>query len=306
MPAFFTHYLFGRKCYARMEEGALKNMVRRHTKAFALGLSGPDIFFYFVPDQLLRGDKPGSVMHEKACGAFLHRMLEETMCLTGEDKKIAAAYLAGFVGHYELDSYCHPHVYQYIEQNAESGASGNEKTGIHFRYEGAMDYYFIKHYTGRTPSILNQNKIVRLTGREKKVICRLVAGAYNRTYSYPNLTSVSMRLVLASLRLVMFLIRDRKGRREKLLLLFEKMFFKHPFVSGLFVNDNCYGIGTDEWEEMDKLFRKALEDYAQVWTALNEVFEAEKADEEGNAALRARKEFYRRLGSRSYHTGLTV
>lgn len=315
MPAFFTHYLFGRMGYGHMEEGVLKQAVRRHKKAYALGLSGPDIFFYFVPDQLLR-EKPGTVMHERACGAFLRHMLKEVLELEGEERRIGAAYLAGFVGHYELDSYCHPHVYQHIGQAARAGASAHERTGIHFCYECAMDYYFLKHYTNRTPSMLNQNKIVRLNRQERNVICRLVAAAYNRTYPYPNLSRASMQLVLASLRAVMCLIRDRKGRREKIALPIERLLYGYPFLTGLFVNDNCYGVGIEEWEIMDSLFRKALEDYDGVIKALGAVLEEGQgleasrrleAQEKGSRAMRRRKkEFYDKLGSRSYHTGQPV
>ena len=315
MPAFFTHYLFGRIAYQHMEEGLLKQYVRRHKKVYALGLSGPDIFFYFVPDQLLR-EKPGSVMHEKACGAFLRHMLQEVMLLKGEEQEIGVAYLSGFVGHYELDSYCHPHVYQYIEDAAQDGRETsravprNKKTGIHFRYECAMDYYFLKHYTNKTPSQLKQNKIVHLTRQERKVICRLVAAAYNRTYASPNLSTVSMQMVLGSLRLVMHAIRDKKGRREKIVLPLEQLFYGYPFLTGLFVNDNCYGVEIKEWKIMDNLFRKAMEDYENVIKAMEKVLEEAKEPggqgENGRAMQKAKKEFYTKLGSRSYHTGLTV
>ena len=119
-----------------------------------------------------------------------------------------------------------------------------------------------------------------------------------------------MRMVLGSLRMVMHLIRDRKGRREKLLLLLESALLGYPFLTGLFVNDNCYGVETEEWKIMDEFFRRASKDYSEVVKALNKVFEAAEAsgNKEGieNAVRSAKKEFYRKLGSRSYHTGLPV
>ncbi len=35
MPAFYTHYIFGKLGYQDMEEGALKEMVRRYKKVYA-------------------------------------------------------------------------------------------------------------------------------------------------------------------------------------------------------------------------------------------------------------------------------
>lgn len=305
MPAFLTHYLFGTQGFKQMEEGVLKKAVRRHKKAYALGLSGPDIFFYFVPDLLLGGNKPGTIMHEKACGIFLHHMLEETTYLTGEEKIIARAYLAGFIGHYELDSHCHPHVYQYIEQTLGNAAPANKKTGLHFCYECAMDYYFLKYGMGKTPSMMNQNKLVKLSKNERKTICRLVSRAYNRTYACPNLSCFSMEMVLVCLRFVMHFIRDKKGRKEKFWTALEKRILGYSLLGGLFVNDNCYGIKEQEWEKMNILFQAALKNYACTIKALNIYF---KAEEQGEAEQinAAKKDFYKQLGNRSYHTGQTV
>ena len=65
MPAYFTHYLFGRISRAGLREGRLKRLLLQYPEAYALGLAGPDIFFYFVPDQLLLKKTPGSILHEQ-------------------------------------------------------------------------------------------------------------------------------------------------------------------------------------------------------------------------------------------------
>lgn len=323
MPAFYTHYIFGRIGYERLGEGELKKMVRRHKKAYALGLSGPDIFFYFVPDQLLVHPTPGSRMHEEKCGAFLRCMLRETLGLRGEEREIAAAYLAGFIGHYALDANCHPHVYQYIEEEAkllERGEAGrvsgggkprvrrvseHEKTGIHFRYECAIDHYCLQHYAAKTTAALKQRRMVRLSRKEKIVISRLVAAAYNKVYDRPNMSFYSMRAVLLSVGLVQRLIRDPRGRKERVLCPMEKLIYRHPFLAGLFVNDNCYGVGAEEWEKMHVLFRSGLKEYGAMLEALSRVMEGSGDGSEENREETLRQ-FYRRLGSRSYHTGERV
>lgn len=352
MPAFYTHYIFGKLGYQDMGEGALKEMVRRYKKVYAFGLSGPDIFFYFAPDQLLLRRTPGSKMHEEKCGAFLRCMLREALALSGTEREIGIAYLAGFIGHYALDVNCHPHVYAYIEEEAallERGLKGrvsdggtktlrigrkprphrvskHEKTGIHFRYECAMDHYFLEHYVEKTIGQLKQGKMVYLTPAERRVIARLVANAYNKTYDRPNMSEATMRAVLFSVRMVQRLIRDPRGKKERVFYPLEKFVYHHPFLSGLFVNDNCYSIGRDEWEKMNVLFLIGRGEYKKMLDALGEVVEsalllereeaaaAHSEKEEKTPALqearmryeKALKLFASILGSRSYHTGMPV
>ena len=349
MPAFYTHYIFGRFGYHDMEEGVLKEMVRRHKKVYSFGLSGPDIFFYFAPDQLLVHPTPGSRLHEEKCGAFLRCMLREALALSGEERAVAVSYLAGFIGHYALDVSCHPHVYEYIEEEAaflERGEGGrvsdgsmhfrirrrprahrvsrHEKTGIHFRYECAMDHYFLEYYASKRAGQLRQRKMVYLASKERKVIARLVAAAYNKTYDRPHMSEASMRAVLFCVRMVQHLICDPYGRKEKILCPLEKFVYRHPFLAGLFVNDNCYSIGKEEWEKMDELFRSGRREYKAMSDALGEVIASAWMLSETGASFgketkntsairqariryeRALKLFADALGSRSYHTGMPV
>lgn len=349
MPAFYTHYIFGRFGYHDMPESTLKEMIRQHKKVFSFGLSGPDIFFYFAPDQLLVHPTPGSRLHEEKCGEFLRCMLREALALPGKEREVGIAYLAGFIGHYALDVHCHPHVYSYIEEEAallEKGETGrvndgnpririnrkprahkvsaHEKTGIHFRYECAMDHYFLEHYTQRRagqPILagqLKQRKMVYLNPEERRVIARLVAAAYNKTYDRPHMSEASMRAVLFCVRTVQYLIRDPRGKKESIFCPLEKFIYQHPFLAGLFVNDNCYGIGKEEWEKMNALFQTGRKEYKEMLDALEEVVrvalwmeEAKRTDIATRQEIkicyeRALKLFASVLGSRSYHTGMPV
>ena len=361
MPAFYTHYIFGKLGYKDLEESMLKEIIRRHKKVYAFGLSGPDIFFYFAVDQLLLRRTPGSRMHEEKCGIFLRRMLNEALALPVQEREIGLAYLAGFIGHYALDVSCHPHVYAYIEkeavriargevtrigdveenlscgkfggQSAGYGAQQNEedgirrrrmrvrisrkprahrvsahgKTGIHFRYECAMDHYFLEHYISKTTGQLKQGKMVYLIPEERRIIARMVANAYNKTYDRPNMSEASVRAVLFSVRMVQHLLRDPSGRKERAFYPLEKLVYHHPFLSGLFVNDNRYGVGKDEWLKMNMLFLEGRKEYKEMLDALAKVVEAAFGFAGTKKAYElAVREFVRRLGSRSYHTGEPV
>ena len=306
MPAYCTHYLFGRINYKRLEEGILKRVIAAHKEVYALGLAGPDIFFYFYPDQILVRPTPGTILNEQACGAFLRRMLSEALEFKGEEREVALAYLAGFIGHYELDSSCHPCVYRYVEQEAKrrGATSQHEKTGIHFQYECAMDFYFQQHYTKKSAAILNQRRLTKLNKMERKVVGRLVAVSYNKTYPKPNLSEHSMRAVFIFTGIVMWLVVDREGKKERRMQAVERRLYGHPFLCGLYVNDNCYGINLKEWQEMNQLFQKGVRECGKTYCTLEQLLST--LNEGGKKEAEARKNFYHQLGSRSYHTGEVV
>lgn len=53
MPGFTTHYLFGVDACRRLTSTSMHNMIRRDHSAYALGLQGPDLFFYYLPSYLM-------------------------------------------------------------------------------------------------------------------------------------------------------------------------------------------------------------------------------------------------------------
>ena len=164
--------------------------------------------------------------------------------------------------------------------------------------------------------------MVYLNPGERRVIARLVANAYNKTYDRPNMNEATMRAVLFSVRMVQHLLRDPRGKKERAFYPLEKFVYHHPFLSGLFINDNCYSIGKDEWEKMNILFQIGRGEYKEMLDALGEVVEStlqleavlsSERDEEISVLQEARvryekalKLFASTLGSRSYHTGMPV
>ncbi len=332
MPAFFTHYLFGRLEYERLSTGEVRSIISRQKPVYALGLAGPDIFFYFLPDVALGRKKTGSHMHEERCGMFLRNMLREAERMHGERREVALAYLAGFLGHYELDTHCHPYIYSYIGSEAErleeaalntgkeTSVSNHQKTGIHFQYEAAMDNYFLRYYGNQRLTELNQNRITRMNGLQRRTVAELVAGAYNRTYPKGRLSIRYMQLVLASTRFVMWGIRDKHGRKEAVLAPVEKLCYGHVFAAGLLLNEHCYGIGWKEFRKLQPLFEQGRKEYALVLDALEKYLEAVETykkcsnpdtSPEEKKRLRQQcealqKALYEQIGSRSYHSGETV
>ena len=59
MPGFVTHYLFGLDAYRQIHSESIRQNLHKNHSAFALGLQGPDIFFFYLPSYLLHGQNMG-------------------------------------------------------------------------------------------------------------------------------------------------------------------------------------------------------------------------------------------------------
>lgn len=72
MPGFTTHYLFGIDAYKKINDKKIKKNLYHNHSAFALGLQGPDVFFYYLPSYLLHKENLGALAHDTDTGAFSH------------------------------------------------------------------------------------------------------------------------------------------------------------------------------------------------------------------------------------------
>mgnify|MGYP000232413782 CR=1 FL=1 len=57
MPGFVTHHIFGINAFHGLPKGNAKDIIRKHNKAYALGLQGPDLLsdasLHFQTDQIV-------------------------------------------------------------------------------------------------------------------------------------------------------------------------------------------------------------------------------------------------------------
>lgn len=286
MPGYSTHYVCGVRAYRKMENGSNKECIKRYKHSYAVGLAGPDIFFYCIPDILL-GRSPGVTLHEERTGAFLRNMFRETAALMGEERKIAEAYFAGFVGHYILDASCHPLVYKVAEDKDKRLSSAR-----HFMYEGAMDEYTCHRYLKCGVGDMNVASAVRLSKQERKVITKLWVKVFRSTYG-AELSLTHMRTVLFFFRTVNSLIKDKNGMKEKLLSTVEKKLLGFAYVSPLFVNGNTYGFNKFHYQAFNKLFLNGEAGFIEAIPFIEKAYNNEKEADR----------LFSILGSRSYHTG---
>ena len=133
MPSNYAHYRFGRLVEAELPAD-LRALLRDSPRAYDVGLHGPDIFFYYDP---FAKDNPGSRFHGQTGREFFTRACRH-LRLTPSGPGLA--YLYGVLGHYCLDSVCHP----FVNSIAAEGKIG------HVELETEFDRYLLE-LDGKTP-----------------------------------------------------------------------------------------------------------------------------------------------------------
>lgn len=223
MPGFALHYLFGTRVYRSLPKNHLKKAIKNHPMAYGLGLQGPDIFFYYIPAYIGKRNI-GSLMHKENTGAFFQAMLDyKKKTAAREDKDILTAYIAGFLGHYALDSCFHPFVYARTGYSAGS-PKNREDYGKHFALETALDVYYLKKWKKTTPEKFYQTKTISLSAREQYAVTRMLHSAIPAVYQYPA-TKAGLEGAVYSMRFGTFLLHDSTGIKKKMIGKIERRVF---------------------------------------------------------------------------------
>lgn len=239
MPGFTTHYLFGADAYRRIASGQVRQNLNRNHSAFALGLQGPDLFFYYLPSYLMHRENIGALAHRKDTGAFFSNLLESRSLFTGKKRSqaVADAYIMGFLGHYTLDCAIHPYVYAFTGYTPETPPSNTEYFGQHAYFETEIDNELLYRKKRLLPSQFHQNATIRLTPLQYKVIVQMLAYAYRNTY--PDVLASEVLLGGAPLwmKLGTKLLNDPSGQKKVLTRLIEKILLGRAFISPMLASD---------------------------------------------------------------------
>lgn len=236
MPGFVTHYIFGVETYRKLKYNTQKKNLYYNRAAYNLGLQGPDLFFYYLPSYL-GGHNIGSLAHTKETSAFFLGLLRNYEHLTcNGDRGIAEAYITGFLGHYTLDTICHPYIY------AMTHYHGKEKSYFsrHAYLETDIDTSLLDSKLHRTPCSFRTWETISLTFHQKKVIANLLYDAYR--YAFPELKfrKTTMYLGIFSLGLGLRILHDDSGQKKVLFRFAEKHFLGYPLFSPLIPSDTLF------------------------------------------------------------------
>ena len=232
MPASYAHYHFGQQLLAQLPP-ELRRYPRNFRQLFLVGLQGPDPFFYHNPVIKTKTVKLGSTLHRQSGKVFFAH------ACTAVNSEAAKAYLLGLLGHYCLDSVCHPFVHQHTDQGSIS----------HVELETEFDRFLLRSAGNDSPHTFDRGADIRLTWGE----CVTAAAFFPQVK--PEELRTSVKNMASMLRL---LATPKPGKRKFLGKLMEipggelRYHLMHERK-----NPNCNHLN----EELLTLFRQALERY---------------------------------------------
>ena len=137
MPSNYAHYRFSRLAEDRLPE-PMKKSVRRFHRLYEVGHHGPDLFFHYNVLFHTTVGSLGSTLHRQTGKVFFTRVCKR---VRQDPSEAALSYLWGLLGHYCLDSVCHP----LIHQHTDEGDIG------HVELETEFDRYLME-LDGHTPA----------------------------------------------------------------------------------------------------------------------------------------------------------
>lgn len=157
MPAYYTHYRLGKQALPEFP-AQVRQSIQRFRRLYDMGLQGPDFFFYHNPFFPTATGELGHTFHMQTGQEFFTRVCAQA------NSEAAKVYLYGLLGHYLLDSLCHP----FVHKMNDSGEAG------HVALEAEFERYLLDADGLRPVYCQDFSKRMKLTRGE----CVTVAGFY--------------------------------------------------------------------------------------------------------------------------------
>ena len=315
MPGFTTHYLFGQQAYQLIQSESLRRSIQKRHTVYSLGLQGPDIFFYDILSAAAKKN-PGTTAHTADTRKFLRYLLESPEIFTQKkERRTAQVYILGFIGHYLLDTACHPYIYAMTRYSRHPKGY----LGKHLLLETDVDSALLWHYERRLPSEFHQSESIALSKEQKNTVATLLYFAFSRTYPKLGITKRRIFHAIHAMQLGTKLLYDPSGRKKSALRRLESVFFGYPLLSSLiasdalvFYKDPCnltHRPWKNPWDETRRstesfleLFENAKETYGHLINELDAFFSLEHSPAE---TADAKKKLLLALGNLCYHSGLS-
>ncbi len=304
MPGFRSHYFFGKINFDELYDNGLPRCIKDHPTVFYLGQQGPDIFFYSPQAHLLYKKNIGMAMHSSNVNLMFEGLLHTLKNMT-EDVDIARAYIMGFMGHYTLDTHCHPYI-SWRQKKLEYAGRFSESFGVHVLLETDIDNDNVHHFLNKKPSEFNHYDTIRVTRRERDAVARLLTDAINYAFPGQNQKMKHVKSAITFSRKLFHMINDKHGFKKSLGIGFDKLFFHHIFLSAVILNDDRHTYDdpcnmdhvtwVNPWDESissNKDFYELMEDAKEAYQRRIKMFE--DGDDAGLLAD---------LGDNSYDSGL--
>lgn len=317
MPGFATHYLFGLTTHRELNTSPMRTCIAKHPHAYALGLQGPDIFFYYPPSHIRASGNLGSLAHKNRTGIFLRNLLKSrNLFPCSPEQNIASSYIAGFLGHYILDTACHPYIYA----KSHYGTFERDYFSHHIYLEVDIDAELLAYYKDCAPSEFHPEDTIRLSRRERYVITSLLHYAYSQTYPEYYFVRLSIDAAIRSMYFGVILLRDPYGQKKAFVRKIEAKTVGYAGISPLIPSDfytftvdplnlrhfcwrNPWDITQQSHASFFELLDNARTKYTSILTMTEQLFSVPPKTPVYRKRLRA---LSTALGNKSYSSGLPL
>ena len=113
MPATYTHAIYGEQVYLKLEDKT-KQLIDKYRELYDIGLSGPDILFFYRFYKKNLVSEIGFGMHLLPARDFFTQA--RLIIQQSPNPEAALVYILGFINHFVLDSECHPVINQIVKE----------------------------------------------------------------------------------------------------------------------------------------------------------------------------------------------
>lgn len=163
MPAMYAHYVFGNEALPQFDS-SIKRIINNHRALYQLGLQGPDFYFF---DQLFYLKRKslaliGGALHNQSCESLL-RFFEGDGARRLDSASLA--YVLGLIGHFSLDSTCHPHIDYWVKTLPYD----------HMRLETEFDRFLLER-DGKEARSFRLGDCFASTKQQREVVAKLYDG----------------------------------------------------------------------------------------------------------------------------------
>ena len=238
MPGFITHLSFGEQSFSFIKSDETKTLLEKHQTCYALGLQGPDIFFYHIPAYLFYKKNIGNVMHREKTMLFFDFLFDARNSFEdSHSRRICDAYILGFIGHYSLDVACHPYIYFKSNHFDNLKISGLYDFGRHVSLETDIDRLMLMHYKNLLPTQFDYAAAVTPSVNETNVITDLLFIAINKTYPEYRIKRGTILNAIHSFINLNRKMRDPTGRKKRKIRNIEQHLFKCAVISSMIPSD---------------------------------------------------------------------
>lgn len=177
---------------------------------------------------MLEGHNIGALAHVCETSAFFQGLIESRNQFSSRtDLNIAEAYLIGFLGHYTLDTICHPYIYTMTHYKDKKEKAYFSR---HAYLETDIDTALLDLKLHRQPCNFHTEDTIRLTHRQKHVIASMLYYAYRYAFPDVKFRKYTMYLAIFSMQLGLWLMHDDSGKKKAIVRLTERICLGYPAV----------------------------------------------------------------------------